>query len=95
MAREPIKPQPRKKAVVHTLPLTGINYRILAAGLLVITLGYIALLQEPWDGTLPLVVSPILLLLGYCVLVPLGILYRQKSEAPKNGTGPGESVHPA
>jgi hypothetical protein len=44
---------------------------------LCIVLGYIALAQEPWDGTMPLVVAPILLVLGYCVLIPIGILFRR------------------
>ena len=31
------------------------------------------------DGFLPTVVAPILLVLGYIVVVPIGILYRDKS----------------
>jgi len=62
------------------LPFTKRNYQILGLGLLVIILGYVALGQSPWDGTMPLVVAPILLVLGYCVIIPLGILYREKSE---------------
>jgi len=61
------------------LPFTKTNYQILGLGLLLIILGYLALSQSPWDGTMPLVVAPILLVLGYCVIIPLGILYRQKS----------------
>ncbi|MEX2117052.1 MAG: hypothetical protein WEB37_09190 [Bacteroidota bacterium] len=70
----------KKKTVVHSLPLTTRNYQILGLALLCIVLGYIALSQEPWDGTLPLVVAPILLFLGYCVLVPVAILYRRREE---------------
>lgn len=75
----------RKKGTVAILPFTRINYQILAVGLVVILLGYVALAQEPWDGTLPLVVAPILLVLGYCVIIPLGILYRSKAEKQSNG----------
>jgi hypothetical protein len=62
------------------LPFTKRNYQILGLGLLVIVLGYVALSQSPWDGTMPLVVAPILLVLGYCVIIPFGILYRSKAE---------------
>jgi hypothetical protein len=70
----------KKKTIVHSLPLTARNYQILGLAMLCIGLGYFALSQEPWDGTIPLVVAPILLFLGYCVLVPVGILYRRRDE---------------
>lgn len=79
MAREQ-RSTPKKKPVQHALPLTRRNYQIIGLALLCILLGYVALAQEPWDGTLPLVVAPILLFIGYCVLVPYGILYRNKVE---------------
>lgn len=78
----------KKKPVVHSLPLTGRNYQILGLALLCITLGYVALSQEPWDGTVPLVVAPLLLFIGYCVLVPMGILYRRRDEQPPVDPGP-------
>ncbi len=78
----------RRKVQVGALPFTRSNYQILAVGLVVIVLGYIALGRQPWDGTLPLVVAPILLVLGYCVIIPLGILYRSKAEKQTNGDIP-------
>ena len=71
--REPAK----KKAVIGSLPFSKINYQILGAGILCIILGYVALAQDPWNGTMPLVVAPILLVIGYCVLIPIGILFRK------------------
>lgn len=85
MARER-KATPKKKTPAHALPLTRKNYQILGIALVVITLGYVALMQPPWDGFMALTVAPFLLVVGYCVLVPLGILYRKKgetSEAPE------------
>jgi hypothetical protein len=32
------------------------------------------------DGFLPTIVAPILLIFGYCVVVPIGILYKGKDE---------------
>lgn len=65
---------------MHALPLTRMNYWILGAALAVIVLGYVTLGQQPWDGFMALTAAPILLVLGYCILVPLGILYRKGSE---------------
>ena len=86
MARVASKVAARRKAPAMALPFTKRNYQILGLGLLVIVLGYVALSQTPWDGTMPLVVAPILLVLGYCVIIPFGILYRQKSETQPSET---------
>jgi hypothetical protein len=59
------------------LPLKRENFIIIGIGLLVIACGYLAMLEGSVEGFLPLVVSPILLVSGYCVLIPLGILYRK------------------
>ena len=90
MAKQEPRNAHRKKVQAESLPFTQANYRILGAGLILIVMGYIALGQEPWDGTLPLVVAPILLVLGYCVVIPLGILYRAKAEAVETTSNPAE-----
>ena len=77
----------RRKQQEDTLPFTRMNYQILTGGILTIVLGYVALAQEPWDGFLPLVVAPILLVVGYCVIVPFGILYRKRTETPNGEKG--------
>ena len=73
----------KTKSILGSLPFTKTNYQIFAVGLVLLVLGYIALSQDPWDGTMPLVVAPILLVLGYCVVIPLAILYRRKSSEEK------------
>ncbi len=80
MAKIEKRVTPKQKQVIGAFPLTKINYQILTAGIVCIVIGYIALGQEPWDGTMPLVVAPILLVLGYCFIIPLGILFRKKSK---------------
>ena len=66
----------------QSLPLSKENYRIIGLGLAAIAAGYLAMLPGSVEGFLPLVVSPILLVAGYCVIVPLGIMYRKKPETP-------------
>jgi hypothetical protein len=79
MARVASKVTSKRKSASVPLPFTKRNYQILGLGLVIIIAGYFALSQQPWDGTMPLVVAPILLVLGYCVVIPFGILYREKS----------------
>jgi hypothetical protein len=71
----------KHKTLIGAIPFTKLNYQILGAGILCIILGYIALAQEPWDGTMPLVVAPILLVIGYCVMIPVGILFRKRTSS--------------
>jgi hypothetical protein len=80
MARIEKRVTNKQKAFVGTFPFTKLNYQILGVGILCIVLGYIALAQDPWDGTMPLVVAPILLVLGYCVVIPIGILFRKHTK---------------
>ena len=63
------------------LPLEKVNYIILLAGIAIIAAGYIALSSGAWDGPMALTVAPILLVAGYCAIIPFGILYEQ-AEVP-------------
>jgi hypothetical protein len=58
-----------------------LNYRLFLAGIAVILLGFIALMQGPWNSFLSLHLAPLLLLIGYCVLIPIAIMKR--SNKPK------------
>jgi len=78
------KGQRQKKFGDGNIPLTRQNYMIMGIGLVVIVAGYLAMLGGSIEGVLPLVVSPILLVVGYCIIMPFGILYRKPS-APANG----------
>ena len=81
--RKPIRKadQKHRSLTSEPLPLGRENYMILGAGILVIVAGYIAMLEGSVEGFLPLVLSPILLVTGYCVVIPLGIMYRKSVQA--------------
>jgi hypothetical protein len=81
-AKRKVKPQvkptgkaqrPKEKFV---LPFTSKNYILFAIGLVVIILGYITLAY----GSITL--APILLVLGYCVIIPVAIIIDGKKERP-------------
>ncbi len=79
----------RRRAIrEQALPLAKENFRIIGVGLVVILAGYLAMLTGSVEGFLPLVLSPILLVVGYCVIVPFGIIYRKKERAAAETPAP-------
>jgi hypothetical protein len=81
MAKQNAPRVTRKVKRIDQLALDAVNYYIILAGVAVILLGYGALSMGPWDGFMPLTVAPLLLVAGYCVIIPFGIVYRKKASA--------------
>lgn len=63
-----------------SFPMERENFMIIGFGIVLLIIGYILMSQNSVDGFMPTVVSPILLIAGYCVVIPYGILKRPKSE---------------
>ena len=71
----------RRVQASRSLPYGGRNVRLFALGLVFIGIGYFCLSRPPVGGFLSLTLAPILLVVGYCVLIPMGLLMRsEKSE---------------
>lgn len=62
------------------LPYSGRNLRFFAIGVAFILVGYFCTSRPPVDGFLSLTLAPILLVLGYCVFIPIGLLTGQKPD---------------
>ncbi len=81
--KQRIKPQVKPTAKGHkadaksVLPFTKKNYLLFAVGLAVIVLGYITL------GYGSITLAPILLVLGYCVIIPVAIIINGKKDKSK------------
>ncbi len=71
-----ISPSKKHKAVF--LDLTTRNYQLFGIGVLVIIAGYFFLSKGPADSFWSLSLAPVLLVIGYCVLVPVAIFWRSK-----------------
>lgn len=63
-----------------SFPLEKENFMIIGLGILLLIIGYFLMSENSVDGFLPTVVAPILLVAGYCVVIPYGILKKPKSE---------------
>jgi hypothetical protein len=59
----------------------------LAAGLGTIVVGYVLLRVPPVDGFISLTLAPVLLVAGYCVLIPAALLVREPEAQVKDGSG--------
>jgi hypothetical protein len=86
--------QAKKEKRDDIFPLERINYYIIGAGVLLIVLGYIALSGNQVEGLMPLYVAPILLVVGYCIVIPIGIMYRKKERKEETIEIPPEATAP-
>ena len=68
--KEGRRPREHGSAGRRDFQFTRKNYGILAVGIVVIAIGYLLLAR----GSITL--APILLILGYCVLIPIAIIIR-------------------
>lgn len=65
-------------------PLSRMNFYYLLAGLAVILIGYAlmatgitddpAVADGKWNNPMAVTIAPILLVIGYCVIIPMGLL---------------------
>lgn len=54
------------------------NYILLFAGILFVIVGFYVMSIGNWNSTVSLVLSPIILFIGYIIIFPLSILFRKK-----------------
>src|SRR2546426_8159635 len=67
------------------MPFESKNIMFILIGVAVVTLGYVLMATSDTMGVMAIDVSPVVLLIGYLVIIPLGIMYgahRKKTEAP-------------
>jgi len=57
---------------------TKINYILFISGIIMIILGYIIMVTGKTNSFQSLSVSPLILLIGYLVLIPASLIYKEK-----------------
>lgn len=77
------KMKKRGIAAKETLPFNRTNYLLFGLGLLIIIVGYILLSIGPWNSFPSLTAAPILLVIGYCIIIPVAILFHKKKNTRK------------
>jgi hypothetical protein len=87
MAKAVKKSRERHGGKSENLPLGRSNFMIIGAGVLVIAAGYLAMSEGSVEGFLPITLAPILLVIGYCIVIPVGILFRDGMLARRKTEG--------
>tara|TARA_B100001142_G_scaffold284599_1_gene298344 strand:+ start:51 stop:242 length:192 start_codon:yes stop_codon:yes gene_type:complete len=59
-------------------PFNKINYMLFAIGLVSIGLGYVIIANNTVDSSAATKVGPLILFVGYCVIIPVSIIYKPK-----------------
>ena len=85
MAQKP-KGKPEKRALEAGLPFGRRNYLLFGIGLVVIVVGFIAL------GMGSITLAPILLVLGYLVIIPLAIILKPQKPGQPPAPVPGPPI---
>jgi hypothetical protein len=66
-----------KKTVMFLWPYKRKNYLLFGVGVFVIIVGYLIMYLGEVNSFQSLVISPLLLLVGYLVIIPLALLIKQ------------------
>ncbi len=62
----------------HNKLFTRINYWLIGIGTVLIIIGFFCLSCGPVDNPVSLTIAPVLLVLGFCVVVPLALIVGKK-----------------
>ncbi len=57
------------------------NYFLFGLSLVIIIISYVLMTMEPWDSIPSLTLAPILLVIGYCITLPIAILHKKRNKS--------------
>ena len=78
MAKE-IKKE-KKKSIPVKFTFGKQNLQLMGIGLAFLVIGYVLVAQPPVDSFVSLTIAPIVLLIGYLVIIPYAIMYSPKKK---------------
>ena len=65
-----------KSSIFHSWPFGKKNYMVFFIGLVIIILGYVLMYTGETSSFQSIVVSPFILIIGYCVIIPISIFIK-------------------
>ena len=68
------------KSLFNSWSFGKINYQLFGIGLLIIILGYVLMAMGETESIQSIKISPIILIIGYCILIPAAILVKPKQK---------------
>jgi len=78
-----VKLIPKKNAFVNFLSFTKTNYVLFGIGVGIIIIGYLIMASGETYSFRSLTLAPLVLLVGYLLLIPIALLYRQRKDSGK------------
>ena len=66
------------KRLFHSWSFDKTNYQLFGIGLVIIIFGYIIMATGETESLQSTKIAPLVLAVGYCVVIPLSILYKKK-----------------
>lgn len=81
MAKEKrIQKKKQIKSLRWSIPFKKTNFTFMGIGIFILVFGFYVMTFKPWDSVYALVISPIILAIGYFVIFPFGILKKSQKE---------------
>lgn len=71
----------KKQSFVEKISLTSINYIVFLVGVAIVTIGFFLMATGGRDSAQSLTISPIFLLIGYLVVIPISIFIGGKNNS--------------
>ena len=68
------------KSLFHSWSFGKINYQLFGIGLIVIILGYLLMATGETESYQSVKLSPVILIVGYCIIIPTAILIKTKDK---------------
>lgn len=62
-----------------SIPLSKSNFILIGVGIFFLLIGFYIMTIPPWNSDFALIISPLILLIGYFFIFPLGILRINKN----------------
>lgn len=66
------------KRLFHSWSFNKTNYQIFGIGLAIIIIGYLIMAAGETESVQSTKVAPLVLVIGYCLMIPLSILYKKR-----------------
>ena len=68
------------KKLFHSWSFGRINYHLFVIGVLTLIMGYILMATGETESMQSVKIAPLILIVGYCVLIPAAILVKPKNK---------------
>jgi len=75
------QPKDKKMSIFGDWEYTRTNYLLFLIGIFIIVLAYIIMATGETSSFQSITIAPVMLVIGYLVIIPLAILYKPKNHA--------------